>query len=329
MQTSSGVCAAICTETFTSGATDRPGAFSLICCGPQVIEGTTLGGKDANKQTSSLIQMQLKTTNTTTRLSEKDIKKTITKFGFTIPRDFYELARLVQNMAGATELLFGFNARLTVMLDNFFAPDCLIEDILSRFDCYLDDIFGAFYVCDKAMSMAAILMALHTVGQSNKKLNGKSFPGDKLLSLSKFVAEAKPLQCKIILGWLVDTRAFAVKLPGEMQHSWSLQIDDLLHSGWRPVQAKDLAMLLGRLNNASHVIPNARHFTGRLHKARTCAEAKGAIILSGPQLDNLGLGKRFLQYNAEGISINCLVCKWPMQIVRVDASPQGMGGHCL
>ena len=62
--------------------------------------------------------MQLKTTDTTTGLSDKDIKN-ITKFGFTIPRDFYELARLVQNMAGVTELLFGFNARLTVMLDNW------------------------------------------------------------------------------------------------------------------------------------------------------------------------------------------------------------------
>ena len=31
-----------------------------------------------------------------------------------------------------------------------FAPDYPIEDILPRFNCYLDDIFGAFYGCDKA-----------------------------------------------------------------------------------------------------------------------------------------------------------------------------------
>jgi hypothetical protein len=47
--------------------------------------------------------MQLKTTDTTTELSDKGIKN-ITKFGFTFPRDFFELARLVQNMAGVTEL---------------------------------------------------------------------------------------------------------------------------------------------------------------------------------------------------------------------------------
>jgi hypothetical protein len=118
VQIASGVCAAIRAGTFTSGATDCPGVFSLFCCGPQAIEEATSGGKDADEQTNSLIHMQLKTTDTTTGLSDKDIKN-ITKFGFTFPRDFYELARLVQNMAGVTELLFGFNSRLTVMLDNW------------------------------------------------------------------------------------------------------------------------------------------------------------------------------------------------------------------
>jgi hypothetical protein len=173
---------------------------------------------------------------------------------------------------------------------HFFAPDYPIEDILPRFDCYPYNIFGAFYGCDKAKSAAAIPMALHIVGRPNDTSNGESFPRDELLSLSKFLAKAKPSQCKIILGLLlVNTRAFVVKLPGEKLHSWLKQIDDLLHSGRRPIQAKDLATLLGRLNNASFVIPYARHFTGRLYKARTRVEAKGAIILSGPQLANLVL----------------------------------------
>ncbi len=52
VQIASGVCAAIRTGTFTSGATDRPGAFSLFCCGPQVIEVASSGGKEADKQTN-------------------------------------------------------------------------------------------------------------------------------------------------------------------------------------------------------------------------------------------------------------------------------------
>jgi hypothetical protein len=42
-----------------------------------------------------------------------------------------------------------------------------------------------------------------------------------------------------------------------------------------------------------------------------------------------GTLETFLQDTAEGISINCLVCRWPTQIVRVDACPEGMGGYCL
>jgi hypothetical protein len=178
------------------------------------------------------------------------------------------------------------------MCSHFFAPNYPMEDILPRFNCYLDDIFGAFYGCNKAKRAAAIPMALHIVGRPNDTLNGESFPRDKLLSLSKFLAEAKPAQRKIVLGWMVDTRAFVVYLPEEKQHRWSQQIDNLLRRSRRPVQAKDLATQLGRLNNASYVIPYARHFTGRLYKARKRAEAKGAITLSGPQLDDLVLWKR-------------------------------------
>jgi hypothetical protein len=216
-----------------------------------------------------------------------------------------------------------------IACSHFFAPNYPIENILPRFDCYLDNIFGALYGCDKARSEAAIPMALHIVRRPNDTSGGESYPRDELLSLSKFLAEAKPAQRKIVLGWLVDTRAFVVKLPGEKQRRLSQQIDDLLRSGRRPVQARDLATLLGRLKNASYVIPYARHFNRRLYKAQKRAEAKGTITLSGPQLDNLVLWKHFLQHAAVGISINRLVCRWPTQIVRVDACPQGMGGYCL
>ncbi len=45
--------------------------------------------------------------------------KCISQYKFTISNDFFELAQLVQNMVGVSELLFGFDAHLTVMLDNW------------------------------------------------------------------------------------------------------------------------------------------------------------------------------------------------------------------
>jgi hypothetical protein len=110
-----GLCAAIRTASFISDASDRPGAFSLFCCGPQVLDRSTAGNRESYDYTNNLVQMQLKTTDTTTGFSDKDIK-TMTKLSFTAPRDFHKLARLVENMAGITEILFGARSPLTDML---------------------------------------------------------------------------------------------------------------------------------------------------------------------------------------------------------------------
>ena len=50
VQIPTGLCVAICAGSFTLGATDRPRAFSLFCCGPQVIKEARSGGREANKQ---------------------------------------------------------------------------------------------------------------------------------------------------------------------------------------------------------------------------------------------------------------------------------------
>jgi hypothetical protein len=110
-----GLCAAIRTASFISDVSDRPGAFSLFCCGPQVLDRSTAGSRESYDYTNNLVQMQLKTTDTTTGFSDKDIK-TMTKLSFTAPRDFHKLARLVENMAGITEILFGARSPLTDML---------------------------------------------------------------------------------------------------------------------------------------------------------------------------------------------------------------------
>ncbi|KAI2492441.1 hypothetical protein MHU86_22121 [Fragilaria crotonensis] len=92
-----GFCAAIRTASFLADASDRPGAFSLFA-GPRRSHDRTRRAGMLD-HASTLVQMQLKTTDTTTGFSDKDIKS-MTKLNFTIPRDFHELARLLENMAG-------------------------------------------------------------------------------------------------------------------------------------------------------------------------------------------------------------------------------------
>ena len=203
------------------------------------------------------------------------------------------------------------------------------EDDLARFDCYLDDIFGAFMEREAEKSAAAIPLALHIVGRPHDPNGRESFPRDDILAIPKFLAEAKPSERKMILGWIVDTRKLSVALPQDKFKSWTRSVDDILRRHKSPAPAKDLETLMGRLNHASYVIPYARHFTGRLYKACERARRNGSARLTRMQLEDLELWRKFLRKAANGISINKLVCRWPTRIVRVDACPQGMGGYCL
>lgn len=76
---------------------------------------------------ANTLMLQLKTTDTTTGFSEKDIRS-VTKLNFTVPRDFQELARLLENMTDASKLLFGPQSshRHAVQMEQM--PE---EDILS------------------------------------------------------------------------------------------------------------------------------------------------------------------------------------------------------
>ncbi|KAI2503360.1 hypothetical protein MHU86_11080 [Fragilaria crotonensis] len=212
---------------------------------------------------------------------------------------------------------------------DYFAVNYPPYDDLPRFDCYLDDIFGAFNPRDAEKSAAAIPLALHLVGRPCDPEVKETFPRDDILAIPKFLAEAKPSERKMILGWIVDTRRFVVALPHDKHMSWTQAVDRMLTHRHAFVTTRDLETTLGRFSHAAYVIPYARHFMGRLYKACERSKQAGKARLTKPQLDDLILWKAFLQKASRGISINRLVCRWPTRIVRVDACPQGIGGYCL
>ncbi|KAI2493247.1 hypothetical protein MHU86_21284 [Fragilaria crotonensis] len=62
--------------SFIATTNDRPEAFSLFSCGPQPLEKKSLtGGADDSDAVDDLMRMQLKVADSTTGLSDKDIKK--------------------------------------------------------------------------------------------------------------------------------------------------------------------------------------------------------------------------------------------------------------
>ena len=84
----SGFCSAVRMASFIATTNDRPEAFSLFSCGPQPLDKKSLtGGADDSDTPDDLMRMQLKVADSTTGLSDKDIKK-LTLVRHVVPRDF-------------------------------------------------------------------------------------------------------------------------------------------------------------------------------------------------------------------------------------------------
>ncbi|KAI2501758.1 hypothetical protein MHU86_12678 [Fragilaria crotonensis] len=108
--------------------------------------------------------------------------------------------RAVDNDKGSVDKMSVFGKA------DYFAVNYPPYDDLPRFDCYLDDILGPS-TPRRRKSAAAIPLALHLVGRPCDPEVKETFPRDDILAIPKFLAEAKPSERKMILGWIVDHAA--------------------------------------------------------------------------------------------------------------------------
>ena len=95
-----------------------------------------------------------------------------------------------------------------------------VVDGLAKFECYLDDLFGVHCAQDREKAEAVQPLALHLVGRPVDERAPESFPQDNRLAVSKFLAEAKALERKTVLGWEVSTRVFKFSLPADIRRAW-------------------------------------------------------------------------------------------------------------
>ncbi len=72
----SGFCLAVSIALFISTSVNRPEAFSLFACSPQQLlaKKNSVGAGDSNKTAYDLMLLKVKVTNSTTGLSDKDVK---------------------------------------------------------------------------------------------------------------------------------------------------------------------------------------------------------------------------------------------------------------
>ena len=138
---------------------------------------------------------------------------------------------------------FGDAAEMSVVY-----PD---EDARPRFDCYLDDLFGVSSEADRARLEAVLPFVLHLIGRPVEDGVDESLPRDALLGVSKFLAEARASESKVILGWVVITRSMMVSLPQDKHRAWTDEIRTLMSRPGRRTTAKELESTIGRLIHAA------------------------------------------------------------------------------
>jgi hypothetical protein len=183
----------------------------------------------------------------------------------------------------------------------------------------------AFLQHDRARGAAVLPFVIYLLGRPVHEQE-KAYRED-LLSLTKFIAEATPAECKTILGWDIDTRRLLISLPTPKYTAWCHDIERLLTEP--KVATKDLEITIGRLNHAGFIIPLARHFLSRLRTALFAAQHRRWTTLRQPQQDDLRLWLRFLRSAHDGISLNLISCRRPTRLLRTDACLHGIGGYSL
>jgi hypothetical protein len=202
-------------------------------------------------------------------------------------------------------------------------PD--FPDTLPRSDNFIDDAFCAFLLNHWGLGRALLPYVIELIGRP--RADDEPLPRDACLSLTKFLAEATPEEKKIILGWLLNTRALTIALPLNKVEGWTEQICGLLRNP--TATAKDLQKLVGRLNHVGHVVPASRHFLGNLRAAESTAARRPSkrYTLRGSTLADLHLWKEILKYAGAGISLNLLTTRCPNRWWRSDACEHGIGGY--
>jgi hypothetical protein len=102
----------------------------------------------------------------------------------------------------------------------------------------------------------AIALAINSLA---RPLNENDpLPRHPMTSQKKLLAEGRMDECKVILGWQINTRSLQISLPLDKHLKWIYQIKSIISN--KRVYQKQLESLIGRLNHVGSIIPMIRHF---------------------------------------------------------------------
>jgi hypothetical protein len=200
-----------------------------------------------------------------------------------------------------------------------------------RVDGFIDDLINVFLDtpgnCRRQPHV--VPLAMHLTSRPHAGDNEEPIPRRPILSIPKLIAEGRPEEIQIVLGWRINTRLLEISLPDDKYLAWSGDLRRLRAS--RQCPAKELETLIGRLNHTAYIIPNARHFMSRIRKELEAGPRgkRGGRKVGTEALSDLLLWEGFLTHAHNGVSMNLLTTREPDKLCWSDACPYGLGGYSL
>ena len=193
-------------------------------------------------------------------------------------------------------------------------------------DVFLDDLITVGIPSPTPDSAARLAYAVPVVIEAIARPVRKDepLPRSILVSTKKLQAEGQPSESKLVLGWLLDTRALTLALPSRKYTAWCAEIDDALSS--KRISGGKVESLIGKLNHVAMIVPITMAFLGQLRHTERIAKARGFASLSDLARDDLKFWKIILRRAASGISLNLLSMREPTHHYRGDACDFGLGG---
>ena len=192
-------------------------------------------------------------------------------------------------------------------------------------DVYVDDFITVGPDMDDTLERITKAPATVIHAIADNSLDSEKIPRDDILAIDKMKAEGAAEERKICLGWMMDTRRLLVSLPDHKTIGWKSQIDTLLIN--KSASEKELASVLGRLENVAQVLTVLSHFLSNIRHMQILAARKNHNVrISARAKDDLRLAKTFLTKANQGISMNLLTFRQPDIVYICDAAEYGLGG---
>ncbi len=135
-----------------------------------------------------------------------------------------------------------------------------------RVDGFIDDLINVFLdtptTCLRQPDI--VPLAMHLTSHSHAGNEEEPIPRRPILSIPKLIAEGRPEEVQVVLGWRLNTRLLEISLPNDLYIAWSADVRNLRAAG--SCLVKELETLIGRLNHKAYIVPNSCHFMSRIQR---------------------------------------------------------------